>query len=566
MIASRPKIFAIIAPIVLAFVGMGFSIHGWYREAGGHVVLSDLLYKALRSIGLSDAYADVGKDGQVELNIARWIGVIVAFWAVLTLFYVGLRRTRIHLTARFSRRHIVVVGDTPFADHLSEAAAARRVRVIQLRDDTVADSRGRLIQLPYAISDSSALIAAHAGRARRLVIAVADDAEAADLAMAAQRRFPHIDVATRMADLWLARSLHSLPGAETLRAFTEANAAAREIVRRHPPFLTARDLGQARIHSVLVGAPDWIEALMVEIILSACTLTFGKPAFTLICADADGFRERLFARYPDLSAAAFVSVYPGADNAHAPLTPRHVEELTRQGPVTGLYCASDDEASSLAAAVALRHMVARDAYLTAPIFVRISGQGMERPTAGSRLAAHALVPFGALSDIARATGIISVHGEQAEKAWHKAYLAFAPNDKAAAKPWAELSEEFRVSNQRAVGHMYAKLFEAGFDLRGWLATHDPWEELPSLAQAEAHLWRNAAERTRLAELEHERWIADRRMSGWVSGGMRDNARKIHDNIVPFDALSDELKAYDYQFVDLLDKVLKRRADGMQREK
>ena len=126
-----------------------------------------------------------------------------------------------------------------------------------------------------------------------------------------------------------------------------------------------------------------------------------------------------------------------------------------------------------------------------------------------------------------------------------------------------MSEEYRNSNQRAVAHIYAKLYEAGFDLRAWLAKHDPWIFLPELARGET-VCDTPERRDRLARLEHERWIADRRMSGWRGGPQRDNLRKVHDNFVPFDALTPEVQSYDVKFVDLLDRILKHSRTGMRR--
>jgi hypothetical protein len=78
------------------------------------------------------------------------------------------------------------------------------------------------------------------------------------------------------------------------------------------------------------------------------------------------------------------------------------------------------------------------------------------------------------------------------------------------------------------------------------------------------LFRNPAERTRLAILEHERWMADRRLSGWRLREARDNARKIHTDLVPFEDLSEAVKGFDYAVIDWLDSYLPRRPGGLDR--
>ncbi|MHB1139414.1 MAG: RyR domain-containing protein [Microthrixaceae bacterium] len=56
---------------------------------------------------------------------------------------------------------------------------------------------------------------------------------------------------------------------------------------------------------------------------------------------------------------------------------------------------------------------------------------------------------------------------------------------------------------------------------------------------------------RLAEHEHERWMAERRADGWVHGAQRDDVRRIHPDLVPYDRLSEATKDLDRQAVTRL---------------
>jgi hypothetical protein len=243
----------------------------------------------------------------------------------------------------------------------------------------------------------------------------------------------------------------------------------------------------------------------------------------------------------------------------APIEDSQLENISRDGAVTCTYCAYDDGAHSLAAAVALRDQALALKELKAPVFVRLSGEaGLPRPVPGSQLLEDALVPFGSMKDIIKATGILSPSADKAEQDWHQAYLDTIPKlnkDKPANKPWEDLPEEFRIANRRAVAHLYAKLFEAGFDLRPWLERANFWDELPCLAPGET-LFRDEVARAHLAELEHERWNADRRMQGWVYGPETDYARKVHNCLKPFSELSAEIQAFDYEFIDSLSRNLR----------
>jgi hypothetical protein len=543
---------------VVAVVGLGTG--GWMLQSAEP---ADALYRAIQAFVLSDGYRALGEVSPAArplLEVTRWLGAALAFYAVARLVWASLAARRVTHRARGWRGHIAVVGDTASADRLSETASGKTLkhRVVQLRSpEQRPDQIGRFIRLPFHGFDHDGLDEAGAMRARRLVIDLADDGAAVDLALSAQRRYPGLSILTRLKDGNLLRSLHDLPGGQTLRAFSEAEAAAREVVRRHPLFLLARDRGHGRIHALLIGDDDWVEALLSEIILSSRTLTLDKPALTVAVAQPDGFKRQLSARYPELDREAAVNVV--AFDAATGTVP--VEDGAN--PITATYVAFADGGRSLSVALAVRRQALSGSGLDGPLFTRTAGdQGLARPAAGVVLSAQDMIPFGSLTDVIHATGVLSEKADRAERDWHEAYLRLNPTSDASV-PWDELSEEYRLSNRRAVAHAYAKLHEAGFDLRPWLATARPWDELPALAPGET-LFRNEAELMRLAELEHERWNADRRLLGWRFGPEKDTKRKIQPYLIDFADLSPEIKRYDIELIRSLDQILPRKKGGLRR--
>ena len=567
----RFNIASVVIAAVVALFGFALAFWGW-KVSPEYYSTGKAAYLAVQIFVLSDAYDAVKVDSPWQLHVARWLGVVVFSWAVVSAVVRGFGRSWRRYWARRKRKHVIVIGAVPFADALSDRAIAakkKELACIQLRSPSDPEfSKGRLIRLPY--NGLHSLEEAGLAGARKIVIAANTDAEAIDLALAVQSRCKDrndIDIVTRLNDIGLGRSLNAVPGGEKLRIFSEAGAAAREVIRRHPPYLIAKDLGQKRIQALLVGDHGWVEAIMVEIILSACTLRYGKPVFKIFTRNSADFSLRLATRYPELSETADFTVSDANNTSDDPIEESQLESISRDGLVTCTYCAFDDGAHSLAAAAALRKQALRLEELKAPIFVRLSGDiGLPRPDAGSELGEDALVPFGSMKDIIKATGILSPSAEKAEQDWHNAYLAMIPKHdkgKAANRPWEELDEEYRIANRRAVAHIYAKLFEAGFDLRPWLAWANVWEELPCLARGEI-LFRDEMERARLAELEHVRWNAERRTQGWVYGPVRLNPRKIHDCLVPFSDLPPKIQSHDYEFIEDLGAKLRNVERGIKR--
>ena len=59
----------------------------------------------------------------------------------------------------------------------------------------------------------------------------------------------------------------------------------------------------------------------------------------------------------------------------------------------------------------------------------------------------------------------------------------------------------------------------------------------------------------MARLEHERWVVERRLAGWLSGPQRDPDHKITPYLVPYDELTDDVKEWDREAVRAIPDVL-----------
>jgi transposase InsO family protein len=119
----------------------------------------------------------------------------------------------------------------------------------------------------------------------------------------------------------------------------------------------------------------------------------------------------------------------------------------------------------------------------------------------------------------------------------------APDHAVANLPWDQLTEEMHESNRRLMIHLPAKLASAGVDLAHWLGTG-----LPADGIAIPDLRRDPARLEQLAELEHHRWMAERRLSGWQHGPTRDNLRRRHPDLVPWDQLPEASRRFDREIV------------------
>jgi hypothetical protein len=115
-----------------------------------------------------------------------------------------------------------------------------------------------------------------------------------------------------------------------------------------------------------------------------------------------------------------------------------------------------------------------------------------------------------------------------------------------------------------VAHVPAKLASLGFDLEPWLQLPEESRPWPMPLDPAEPLFRDEVDRRATAVLEHRRWAADRQLNGWRFGAVRDDRRKHHPDLIPFDELSEAIQAHDYKIADWLDTYLPREAGGLRR--
>jgi hypothetical protein len=95
------------------------------------------------------------------------------------------------------------------------------------------------------------------------------------------------------------------------------------------------------------------------------------------------------------------------------------------------------------------------------------------------------------------------------------------------QPWEKLPENFKESSRSQVRQIPEKLQRIGLDIM-------PFVEKPE------ELFEFTAEQVEiLAEMEHERWVAERLKDGWMLGNPRDLDKKISPYLVPWSEITDE---------------------------
>ncbi len=533
---------------VAAVVTLGLGLWGWLEQ---RVAWDEALYRAVALFDINnEAYADKNAgDSFWQFRIGRWIGAGVVFSGVLALAAL-LREHIATAIARWTKQQVMVTGGEPLSMAAFSMARAARKSVLWLGAPAFSAPGLSAIALAWPPRERADAVLDHARSSDHILIADADDVEALALAKAARVSAPPAEITVLMSDMRLAEDAAATLNHAKTRVIAAGQVAARALNLAHPPFLIAREHEQARIHALLVGFGQTGQAIARDLIVNCRTSYLALPHLTIIDPIADAMEGVLRVRAPELDECAEHRFVAGEIGGRAvrPDPANLAGALNEGGPLTAVYVCLGDDPATLSAASMLQSLL-RSLDLTAPrIFVRLRkagaiGAGAGRPGATGL---EALTPFGDLESVLAASDFLADAPDAAARAFHAAYCeSLTPQERddpanAAGRPWQLLDETYRQSNRDAVAHIPAKLASAGVDPARWVGA-----SLPRLGACDA-LTGDPRQLEALAALEHERWNAQRRMDGWRAAPEdgRDNARRRHPALRPWDELTERLKEFD----------------------
>lgn len=615
--------------IALATVGWWIAI-GETMDTGRR--LEEAVFRALTVNTLSELYARPlgGPEGVSDnraaalLILARWIGVGVffatLFKVVISLF---LERWLAWYCKTFWRDHIVIIGARPFAEEVAEAAADKRLRVVHFCPGGRETTRNGILTLDSSIGLDALIEQAAAHRARSLIFAQSDNAEAADWARrvfdsdefarkarresrerlpgAAARRGPHIFV--WLDDGWfehreeLAYAFHK-PAAggdvhedgaldSVVELISESRLAARAVLAAHPVYTLGHQRTQ---HILLIGFGAMGEALLSEICETQRTDPDRLQKITILDPDADSWTRfsRRCPEWEEVFDGQFYGVTIDEPGEAAPVLLARLDEA----PVTAAYVATGDKLDPAIGAARLKQAFGEfveaglldEADAAFPIFTCVRGAVASRSAASARLdhsgegrlSTMPILPFGAWEHIVTASRVLEAEPDRAAFDVHTVHSALygrKPPIRPAeildtARPatnWSDVREVSRYSSRSAAAFVPALIHAAGFDLSDWLAAFAPGppsiNDLPALPEGRS-LAEDDSEIVYLARLEHIRWCAERRLQGFRHGPVKQAERKRHPDLVAFADLPKQSQIYNINYIETLSEALARRYGAM----
>jgi hypothetical protein len=486
-----------------------------------------------------------------QLEVARFLAPLFTLAAVVETARVLLAGEIRRIRARLARGHAIVCGDTQFARALIDQLVSGRQRVIRVRDEPFGEIEAHHDRVLTVVGDprsAATLRGAGLGRARYVYICGDDDqvnhavSVAASGLPAEHRRLPWIYVQINRPS-----TCHSLQarrlgaaGASRFRLdyFHVDDVAARVLYRRHA---LHRSTDATPIRMAIAGDGTFAAALLVETARHWRALDGPRDGLQvdLIAPDAGAMAARLAARFAFLDRDCRITPHDGPLDAWLSALPAD------QG-YHRIYLCPTDEASTL------------DRVLESPCLWAAVSESVF--LAGYRQAALAQAFHGErhndlLDEIngklvmypieTRACDSRLITDDLTERMAHQVharYLGAARGDMTTASHvlWGRLSESLRNANRAQVQGIAVKMQA----LNCVIAVRNGHDEVITGNEVD-----------RLAELEHERWCAERKSQGWRYGPVRLDRRRRHPDLVAWEHLSDESKEKDRDAVRWITEIL-----------
>ena len=169
-----------------------------------------------------------------------------------------------------------------------------------------------------------------------------------------------------------------------------------------------------------------------------------------------------------------------------------------------------------------------------------------------------VITFGMTEDVASRQVIIHEYLDVLARGFHKRYLeqVMSSNPQVALLPaflpWERLSCEYKNANRYLADHITIKLRSLG------LSIHQK--------QSSSHLFEfSELEAMDLAKAEHNRWVINKMLDGWKYGSERNDRKKLHPSMIPWEKLSESEKSKDYAMVTEIPLILDKNGYTIHRD-
>ncbi len=517
-------------------------------------------------------------NGKLWFFIARLLGVVFTLYLIIANLMDGLRLQFRQFRFRcFASHHILVLGNTPAA-----------LKIVELYHDSKRFQVGYKVGLIVTngvnpelvdrfrsegvvvfignLGDSNIYNSAQIKKARTIYLLHEDDTininaakQVAEHKTNCHEKYRSIALQcnVQVQDLNL-RSLfveHELFVKQDecfeIIPFDAYKLAVRHLFNQHPLDREGISIeSDKQVHLIIAGMGTMGRQVLLQA-LQIGHYANGLP-IQISCIDKveEGNKQAVISSIPEIEQFDNVSFHQmGLDSMYFI---RFVEkELKKENQFVSLLIATKEDTHGFNVALQVRHALWRNA-TTLKIYVHISQNRVykslidEMRDDSKSDISDDIYPFGTDNFLSSAEYLENAEYDNLARALHYNYLKGCgkkPQD----DPWEKLIESNRASNRYQADHIDVKIRAMGIDINTI-----PKDKLRAFLDEKLQ---NKALVEHLAELEHNRWLINRSLDGYIYGEIKNNQKKIHPLLTEWQNISETDKSYNIKHIEDLKELV-----------
>jgi hypothetical protein len=300
-------------------------------------------------------------------------------------------------------------------------------------------------------------------------------------------------------------------------------------------------------HVIVIGRGRIAAQVAIEVARRWMVDPADDRRLTLLAPGAENLGTVLRSRFPDVDKRCEMAAHE-LDAADADAVLDDVASLGANYRSVVLVC-EDDDSLGLRATIRLRHELPSSVAIVLCVTSRSGTEGLLRLTSAEALPNVQTFPL--LDRVCQPEVLLNGDRELLAQTIHANYVneehrrGVRGADDPGLSAWEQLPEELREANRAQAADISHKLAAVGCKI----ATSTRWVQPgPVFDETELEV---------LAQLEHERWMAERISSGWRLGPTRDVVAKLHPSLVGWDELGEDDRERDRDVVRGLPVLLAR---------
>jgi len=557
---------ALLGVVALVLGYAGFV--GYFAALGEPRSPLDVIYLTLQLFVLESG--SVWGPVPWQLQVARLLAPTVAGYAAVGALAILFREQFERFRVRFFRGHVVICALGRKGLLLAKSLRKRGDRVVIIEEDAENDlietaREYRAVVIIGDARDPQVLRKAGVTRASHLVAVSGDDGVNAEVAVQARgfidgRRTAPLSCLVHVVDPELCNLLRMQEIGRRkeepfrLDFFNVFEGGARAVLNDFPVAGTGGEKRATEGHIVVVGLGRFGENLVLQATREWHINDGGSKnrlRVTVVDKTARSRAGSLLARYPWLGPICELTPvetsFDSSEFAAAPFLFAKDGRLT----ATSIFVCVDDDSKGISTGLLLHRRVRGH---DVPVVVRtVHGAGLASLLHEDQLAEGqfaGLHAFGLLDRMCNPDLLFAGVNEILARAMHEEYVRdqAAQGETAetnpAMVPWHELGDSRRESNRAQAAHIGIKLKAVGCDL----SPLADWNAESFTFQPE--------ELERLAVMEHDRWVEERKHAGWTPGP-KDPMKTTSPYLVPWSDLAEDVRELDRVFIRGLPRFLAR---------